>query len=178
MKILGFAMIFAGFLGGALLASLDPNVVDWWAFAPVVIGGGIGVVIMKHASHAAAKADHVLAGNREVLERSLANITVNLIQLNADKATIETAQMRHEIDRLFRDDLANFADARESLTHLYGLKAYADVMSDFAAGERYLNRVWSASTDGYGQEVSTYLDRALDQFRHAATRLKEVQANA
>jgi hypothetical protein len=40
-------------------------------------------------------------------------------------------------------------------------------MSNFAAGERYINRVWSASTDGYVDEVNLYLDRALRQFREA-----------
>ncbi len=37
-------------------------------------------------------------------------------------------------------------------------------MSAFAAGERYINRVWSASTDGYEDEVRRYLERALNQF--------------
>jgi hypothetical protein len=40
-------------------------------------------------------------------------------------------------------------------------------MSAFAAGERYINRVWSASTDGYVDEVCNYLDRATQQFREA-----------
>ncbi len=50
---------------------------------------------------------------------------------------------------------------------VFGMQNYADVMSNFAAGERYINRVWSASTDGYVDEVNLYLGRALDQFREA-----------
>ncbi len=46
-----------------------------------------------------------------------------------------------EIDTLFRDDLINFVDARDSMKHLFGIQAFADIMSSFAAGERYINRV-------------------------------------
>jgi hypothetical protein len=76
-------------------------------------------------------------------------------------------EARFEIDRLLREDLNNFANARESMHHVFGLQNYADVMSAFAAGERYVNRVWSASTDGYVDEVRTYLKRATEQLREA-----------
>ena len=55
------------------------------------------------------------------------------------------------------------------MVHVFGMQNYADVMSNFAAGERYINRVWSASTDGYVDEVNLYLDKALSQFREAHT---------
>jgi hypothetical protein len=53
------------------------------------------------------------------------------------------------------------------MIHVFGMQNYADVMSNFAAGERYINRVWSASTDGYADEVILYLERARDQFNEA-----------
>ncbi len=49
-------------------------------------------------------------------------------------------------------------------------------MSDFAAGERYLNRVWSASADGYVEEAKSYIHRALIQFQHARTKLDAAHA--
>ena len=52
----------------------------------------------------------------------------------------------------------------------FGLQAYADVMSDFASAERYLNRAWSASTDGYIDEVMRSLDRSREQFLAASER--------
>jgi hypothetical protein len=51
--------------------------------------------------------------------------------------------------------------------HVFGMQGYADVMSAFAAGERYINRVWSASTDGYEDEVRRYIERAAGQFDEA-----------
>ena len=67
-----------------------------------------------------------------------------------------------------REDLANFAEARESIIHRYGSRSYAEIMSSFAAGERYINRVWSASTDGYVDEVGLYLGKAHQQFIEAS----------
>ena len=94
-----------------------------------------------------------MSGNLQILETSLTNILDNLETLNDDSDTLPVYEARFEIDRLLRDDLNNFANARESMKHVFGLQHYADVMSAFAAGERYINRVWSASTDGYVDEV-------------------------
>jgi hypothetical protein len=81
--------------------------------------------------------------------------------------------VRFWLDTAFADDLARFVDARESIAHVHGLQAYADVMNAFAAGERYLNRVWSASADGYVDEVTAYVQKASEQFDGA---LAEVRA--
>jgi len=56
------------------------------------------------------------------------------------------------------------------------MQNYADVMSNFAAGERYINRVWSASTDGYVDEVRSYLERARAQFSEAQQHFDELAA--
>ncbi|MDZ7770818.1 MAG: hypothetical protein U5K38_18035 [Woeseiaceae bacterium] len=44
-------------------------------------------------------------------------------------------------------------------------------MSEFAAGERYINRVWSASADGYDGEAADYIAKAAHQFRDAQSML-------
>ncbi len=82
--------------------------------------------------------------------------------------------MRGRIDELFSNDLAIFVQARESISHLYGLQAYADIMSYFASGERYLNRIWSASADGYIDEVNIYLDKAQQQFADALAKVRRL----
>ena len=79
--------------------------------------------------------------------------------------------LRNAIDDRLREDLRRFAEARESIVHLVGLQAYANIMSEFAAGERYVNRVWSASADGYTDEAARYLERAAAQFRQAQAEL-------
>ncbi len=167
MKKAPMILVILAFLGGAFLTSLDPLEMRWPPFMVVIIVGAIGVFLHKRALSAAAKDDTVLKKNRADLEESLNNILGKLKELDGRKDKVPTYEMRFEIDRLFRDDLIRFAEARETMKHIFGLKAFADIMSSFAAGERYINRVWSASTDGYVDEVLMYVEKSLNQFLHA-----------
>jgi hypothetical protein len=97
---------------------------------------------------------------------------MNLGKINESGESLGVYALRHEIDQRLRDDLRRFADARESLIHLFGLQLYADLMSNFATGERYINRVWSASADGYDAEARDYLARAEARFRDAQRQLQ------
>lgn len=175
MKKIGFLLVVAGFLGGAYLASLSPTEVEWAKFIPVLFIGAVGVVLIKISDKQHATSEETLTSNRADIENSLNRIIAGLEQLEAEKETIAVDKLRDEIDKRLREDLTRFADARESLTHIYGLQAYADVMSSFAAGERYVNRVWSASADGYVDEAKAYVTRAFDQFRDAKSRLDELR---
>ena len=167
--------IMASFLAGAFISVLDPTQVNWIWFVPVLVVGVVALIIYRKAHHVEAKASHRLSGNLQILDTSLANILGNLESLNADTDNLPVYEARFEIDRLLREDLNHFANARESMKHIFGLQNYADVMSAFAAGERYINRVWSASTDGYVEEVRRYLERATQQFREARSLFAEFQ---
>jgi len=176
MKNVALLIVVLAFLAGAFITSLDPRLVDWIYFIPVILIGALGVYIYLRSLKIAAQSSDLLAADKKVLSSSIENIVTNLVKLDEGKTDIPTYEMRFEIDKLFREDLNNFADARESLKHLYGLQAFADVMSAFAAGERYLNRVWSASTDGYVDEVLLYVGKAKTQFLEAAEELRRVSS--
>ena len=47
-------------------------------------------------------------------------------------------------------------------------------MTSFATGERYLNRVWSASADGYVDEVALYMPQVHAQFSDCLDKLKNL----
>jgi len=116
-----------------------------------------------------------LTANQAELTDSLEKIIAVLDDMTASEASIKTDALRFEIDRRLRDDLRRFAEARESMVHLFGLQVYADVMSAFAAGERYVNRVWSASADGYRHEAVSYLHKAATRFREASQELADAE---
>lgn len=162
-----FLLLVIGFVFAALVAVLDVTQVNWLLFAAPLAVGFFGVIWHRRRLHALASHGEVVTGNLTTLETALGNIVKNLEPLVAKRDELPTHEARFEIDRLFRDDLNNFAEAREAMSHAFGLQAYADVMSSFAAGERYINRVWSASADGYVDEVNAYLERAYNQFRDA-----------
>ena len=174
MKAIAILLIVASFLAGAFLSVLDPRTVQWSYMVLILIAGVLGLVMFRKARITETRAGEKLAGNMETLARSLNNILLNLQELNLRAEDLPVYEARFEIDRLFRDDLNDFADARESMIHVFGMQDYADVMSNFAAGERYINRVWSASTDGYVDEVRLYLDRAENQFAEAKRHFDEL----
>lgn len=172
MKGIGFFLLAVGFLGGAFATSLHVDEVNWTIFAASAVAAVIGLALVKRQASARARSATVLDVNRGELRESIHNIVRDLDELTGSAAQ-HGAQLRDRIDLKLRTDLRRFADARESMVHLFGLQKYADIMSSFAAGERYINRVWSASADGYDEEASTYLKKAAGQFVDAQKLLTE-----
>jgi hypothetical protein len=178
MKWVGFLMVTLGFIAAALAAVVDEGAVRWLWYIPAIGLGVAGVATIRIDDMRQSKTEHHVTANIETVESSLARIADNVSKLNSDKHSINTYDMRYRIDELFLEDLAMFVDARESITHRYGLSAYADVMSSFAAGERYLNRVWSASADGYIDEANAYLDKTQEQFTESLEKIRKLKASA
>ena len=170
MKNIGYFLVAAGFLGGAFATSLDVQNVNWALFAGMALIAVIGLVTYKRQVGALARSEEVLEVNRNELRESIANVVDDLRDINEGGLT-RGAVLRDRIDLKLRDDLRRFAEARQSMVHLFGLQTYADIMSNFAAGERYINRVWSASADGYDEEADAYLKKAAIQFDAAKQQL-------
>jgi len=178
MKSIGFILVTVGFIAAALASVVDENVVRWMWYIPALGVGIAGIVFIKMEHTVQNKAEHHVAARIETVDSSLERIATNIDKLNAEKDSIDTYDMRHRIDELFVDDIDRFVEARESIAHRYGLAAYGEVMSMFAAGERYLNRVWSASADGYIDEVNTYLEKARGQFSESLNKIRQLKAQA
>jgi hypothetical protein len=172
MKSAGYLLLIGGFLAAAYSTALDIQMTNWILFVPAATGAVAGVLILKRQSRGEARSESVLTANRAELKESLGNIIRDLEQIKSDSESLSTIELRNVIDDKLRNDLRRFADARESMVHLYGLQTYADIMSDFAAGERYVNRVWSAAADDYDDEAWTYVGKALGRFREATGRLE------
>lgn len=206
MKILGYLLITAGFLAGAYFAVLpapapeeapepppleqplageaEPaageSPIPLGAFLGSLALGVLGVALVRLTLRAEARHEDTLSANIETLEASLEALLEEAETLDRDKEGIDVFDLRHRIDDTFPSHLDAFVQARKSIAHSFGLQAYADVMSAFAAGERHLNRVWSASTDGYIDEAHTYIglskehfEEALGLFRHLQRRDRE-----
>ncbi len=172
MRTVGYLLLIGGFLMAAYSTALDTQLTNWTYFIPAAISAIAGVLIIKRQDRGEARAEHVLTANRAELQESLSNIIRDLEQIKGDSQSMSAIELRDAIDEKLRNDLRRFADARESLIHLYSLQVYADIMSDFAAGERYVNRVWSAAADDYDAEAWTYVGKALTRFREATGRLE------
>jgi hypothetical protein len=172
MKNIAYLLLVGGFLTGAYATALDAQNVDWTLFSIAAIGAIAGVIIAKRATRAHATSGTVLETNRKELNESIGNIVRDIGEMTAGTAA-KGEELRTWIDERLRPDLRRFVEARQSMVHLFGLQTYADIMSEFAAGERYINRVWTSSADGYDHEAATYLARAAEQFADAKRQLGE-----
>ncbi|MBM4027003.1 MAG: hypothetical protein FJ280_16610 [Planctomycetes bacterium] len=164
MGRLGLILVAAGFLGGALASVLDEAVVPWGWFLPAAAVGFLGVSLVRMSRRRETRAAERLVGHLRTVQDSLGRIARNITQLNAEKQSLDPYDVRHRLEELFADDLSTFLAARESIAHSHGLAAYGEVMNCFAAGERYLNRAWCASADGYIDEIHQALEKATEQF--------------
>ncbi len=178
MRRLGFLLVIVGFLAGALASVMNQTTVRWNWFIPAMVVGFLGVVLVRLGQRREVRATERLSSNMRAIQESLRRIAQNMTQLNSEKPSIDPYDIRHRLEELFTDDLSTFIAARETITHSYGLAAYADVMSCFAAGERYLNRAWCASADGYVDEIYQYLDKAREQFASSLDKVLTLQMAA
>lgn len=177
MKQIGLLLITVGFLAGSLAAIVDQDQVRWGYFAAAIVVGVAGVFVARSGHHKMHKSEEKLTENIRAVETSLTGMVRSINTLSSEKHSINTYDVRFRIDELFMEDLAGFVEARESIAHIYGLITYGEVMSSFAAGERYLNRVWSASADGYIDEVNTYIEKAREQFSDCLTKIKSCKTS-
>ena len=173
MKIIGYALITLGFLAAAHFATLPA--VEGAGAAETPLGpflgglgvGVLGVILVRVAVRQQATHEDRLSTDIETIEASLVSLVEKAEALDREKADLDVYDLRHLIDERFPPDLDAFVQARGSISHSFSLQAYADVMSPFAIGERHINRVWSASTDGYIDEAHTYIGLAKEQFEEA-----------
>ncbi|MDH3862772.1 MAG: hypothetical protein OEV10_02275 [Gammaproteobacteria bacterium] len=170
MRQLGYFLLCAGFISAAYATALDVEDVNWTLFAISALAAVAGVFALKRHARSVAQSDEVLETNRAELRDSIDNVVRDLREI-VSSGSLRGAVLRDRIDTKLRPDLTRFVDARESMVHLFGLQTYADIMSHFAAGERYINRVWSSSADGYDVEAARYLGKAEEQFADAQQQL-------
>lgn len=101
----------------------------------------------------------------------LNKLVENLTRLNGEIKDYKPRQILNFIEEELQDDLREFAEGRDSITAEYGLQVFAEVMTEFASGERAINRAWSASADGYIEEAATCIERALAMLNLAQQKL-------
>lgn len=141
--------------------------VYWPGYLMSIAIGISGAILIRSSGRGATDTDlHRQAG----LEQMFA--TLQTLNTQIDRLIEALPQLAPEetvtwIDTHCAPLCADFADNRELMKSAFGLNGFAAVMSDFASGERFLNRVWSAAADGYMEEAWRSL-RTSQQFFHAA----------
>lgn len=171
MKRIGLGALWAGVLGGAFVSVRHTDAIEWGAYAAAAVLALAGVILLRRS--AAATASDGARVERDVgsLHDSAAQLVARLDAIVAERATLGVYEVKDRIDGALVEPLGVFADRREALIVAHGLDVYADVMTHFAHGERLINRAWSASADGYVDEVWRCVEAAQTLMQQARDRL-------
>ena len=179
-RILGHLLLWTGFLVGAFVAVRSTEVeetpwltISWPAYGTALFFAIIGVVMLRTTKRPASVAADEEAGAVDELAAILVRLHSRVEGWSKTSDKIPVYDFHGMIDEELADDLGRFAELREALIAEFGLDHYARIMTEFALAERTLNRTWSASADGYLDEVQASLSRAGSHLSAARRRLDE-----
>ncbi|MFK7736240.1 MAG: hypothetical protein AB8B50_09440 [Pirellulaceae bacterium] len=177
--IAGQLFLWLGFLGGSFATVLRKEIPDapwqtipWMMYGCSLLVGGIGVVMLRSEKASQAEADGDSDAGFAVVKEQLkkAAKAVATLQQNLDEMTCE--EVLDYIDENCVPPCTEFADSRMVISQRYGNAKYAEVMTEFASGERYVNRTWSAAADGYVDEVEVSASHAHTFFQAAVSAIE------
>ena len=185
LRICGHWLLWSGFLCGALTAVRSTEMPDspwstisWPTYFAALGVAVIGVVLLRSTKRTARLASEKHGDDVEQMDAALRRLLQQLQTWTKDEAKPSVYDMHQQIDKRLSDDLALFANLRESLIDAFGLQNYASIMTEFALAERTINRMWSASADGYVDEVDSCLKRAVAHTETAIERLEAARSSS
>ena len=174
MRFFGGLLLMIGFFGAAFVTvrhadaeQLEWQTIEWVWYAVAFAVGLVGVVVLRVTAKSTGTQAHKLDADLDAMKTSLASLVDKLSAMTTGRDDIGVYDVHGRIDDELMIDLNAFVEARESLIHLYGLQPYADLMNRFALSERNINRAWSASADGYIDEVWICMERAREEMTAA-----------
>ncbi len=140
----------------------------WWVFAISAVGLFVGSMLVRTASKreiAAAAVSAPGGGAAMTPEASLDSIHEIIAKLRRDLPGISDERERlrtiiARLDEAQKTHIVAFIDARPLLVSKMGLGGYSELMDQFAAAERQINRAWSAAADNVYIESEICLARA------------------
>ncbi len=190
IRFLGIVLLWLGFLSGALAAVQQPDptekipqaqkwkIVNWWWYGSSFLVGAVGVGLIWSTRKPSAKQAASFDQQIDTQRRAIASLVDAVSGLRKEIDKLAPSEIRDAIDAKCSAPLADFAEAREAITHRYGLKSFASVMTDFALAERYVNRAWSAAADGYLEEVASALSVAANRLESLSERFSSMTTEA
>ncbi|KAA3609763.1 MAG: hypothetical protein D8M58_09045 [Calditrichaeota bacterium] len=167
MKNLGYLLITIGFIAASYITVIDVLEVNWMYFGSMILISVVGIFMVRSTEKQETFHEETLTTNMKTIEDSLELIVKDVKRIRSEINEENPQEVHHKIDEELPGHLEAFVDSRKTIGHVHGLEKYANVMNYFATAERYLNRVWSASTDGYIDEIKMYIVKSEEQFELA-----------
>lgn len=176
MTAIGQLLLWFGFLAGSLATvwNLENSeakwaTIPWGTYAAAATVAAAGAIVLQLDRRSKRQASHQDEGSFAEMAQALASLAETMDQLEKTLAERTCEETLEYIDEKCMPDIVAFVDQRHLISVRYGNNIYAQVMTEFATGERYMNRAWSAAADGYIEEVENCVTLSA-QFYSAAVR--------
>jgi len=148
----------------------------WFGISLAVCLVGVALIRISMAQSADAEGSE-MESNLDTIRDSLESLRSKARRLDQQVGKLAPSKISAFIDDELADDFRAFADGRECMIPRFGLTVYADVMTHFASGERYMNRAWSAAADGYVDEAATCIQQSIGFLDDATAELDRAAKN-
>ena len=176
----GQVLLWIGFLGGSMAAVLrlenesSPwETVPWTLYIASAAVGVAGIILLRRDKLAQTAYSASSEIGLEAIQRELAAANESVARLDANLREMSCEEVLDYIDQRCVPHFAEFADGRMVIQNRFGATVYATIMTEFASGERYLNRAWSAAADGYVDEVEASVQHAHTFLQAANAHLRQ-----
>ena len=167
LRPISLVALWLAVLSGAFVSVREVDFVQWPLYAMTLVVGIVAVFGLRITARRDLARGERVVRDHETMRSSLQRLSAELDRMVVQREEIGVYEVHGHIDEVLVPDLAAFVDVRETLIHSHGLDTYARVMTAFATAERLINRAWSASADGYIDEVWTSMQRARDDMQQA-----------
>ena len=164
----GQICLWLGFLAAALASvlNLERDTDVWWTipwihYMGAMLVGVAGVIMLRMSASQFREDTDRTDADFSTISGSLTELLSRVSELNKRVESMRPVEIVNFIDDKCSQPFADFADSRSALSNRYDLQFFADVMTQFASAERYINRAWSAGADGYIDEVISSVKIAL-----------------
>jgi len=182
MKHLAMILVVLGVCVGALGASgfhrpmsgegtRERNALTFFVIGVTSLGLG-GFLVRR--SRVSGADHHTVEAEKDAARVSLEAILAIVADLDRDRETLSSQEIRDAIDRLMREEFFDLTSKADDLMLLFGFQDYARVWEGVATGERLLNRCWSLCTDGYDDEGLAELPLAHAALRSAVEAMHSI----
>lgn len=152
--------------------------VNWLWYGLSMAFGIVGVVLLRKTSKSAETESTRVAGEYSIVSSKLAELNQRIGELRTNLDDLAPQDVVEFIDQTCSEPFADFADARNALVQRFGLHPFAEIMTQFASSERFLNRAWSAAADGYMNEVRDSVERSNAHILRASELLKKYESES
>ena len=165
--IIGQILLWTGFLSGAFATvyriKAQPDewaTINWTWFIGSIVVGVVGIAVFRLGRRVSSTQFEKNQADFATLSPAIDRLRQSVAAIKNELSTLAPSDITKRIDDTCAEDFNTFAEARESIIEEKGMAQYANVMTQFAAAERAVNRAWSAGADGYLDEVESCLERA------------------